>query len=254
MNRISIAIFGLSFGLSCHCVHRCVQIRGVIMCKSYTQHVIVCMFYKNGRSVFIGTVVKTQEEIEWSSLLLFGLCTLVLFLLQKKKEKNNYLWIEISCLITYSLDFVSVLPICWVALDFSGGRVHRWSFFKVETYNQPYAILGTKHRKKMGKIQVKYKHTHTHTRTHIYRLTILILGNICATLLVYAMVYCLPFSYYYYFEWWGTSSRQGPLNPPLSSKPWMHDLGHKNHAPSNPKTWSQDLEEHTRRPINPNNL
>lgn len=43
----------------------------------------------------------------------------------------------------------------------------------------------------MGKIQVKYKHTHTHNRTHMYRLTKLILANICARLLVYAMVYPL---------------------------------------------------------------
>lgn len=63
MNRISIAIFGLSFGLSCHCVHICVQFRGVIKCKSYTQHVIVCMFYKNGRSVFIGTLVKLKRKL-----------------------------------------------------------------------------------------------------------------------------------------------------------------------------------------------
>ena len=41
----------------------------------------------------------------------------------------------------------------------------------------------------MGKIQVKYKYKHTHTRTRMYRLTILILANICARLLVYAMVY-----------------------------------------------------------------
>lgn len=78
-----------------------------------------------------------------------------------------------------------------MALNFSGDRVHRWSFFKVGSYSQPYAILGTKHRKKMGKIQVKYKHAHTHTRTHMYRFMILILANICARLLVYAMVYPL---------------------------------------------------------------
>ena len=34
----------------------------------------------------------------------------------------------------------------------------------------------------------------------------------------------------------------------------MHDLIHKNHAPSKFKTWSQELEEHTPRPTNPNNL
>lgn len=152
------------------------------------------MFYKNGRSLYIGSNCGQNSKGNWMEFPFVVWPLYLGFILtleerQRKKETKNCLWMEISCLITYLLDFVSVLPVCWVALDFSGGRVHHWSFFKVGSYNQPYAILGTKHWKKMGKIQVKYKHTHT--RTRMYRLTKLILANICARLLVYAMVYPL---------------------------------------------------------------
>ena len=166
-------IFFLVFDASLICFGEMMNhIRGVIKCKSYTQHVTVCMFYKIGRSVYIGSNCGQNSKGNWMEFPFVVWPLYLGFILtpkerQIKKETKNYLWIEISCLITYSLDFVSVLPVCWVALDFSGGRVPRWSFFKVGSYNQPYAILGTKYRKKMGKIQVKYKHTHTHTDTYV---------------------------------------------------------------------------------------